>query len=304
MRITIFGSGYVGLVTGACLADAGTHVLCVDVDAGKIESTIHLDALGIPDPEGAIASIVTRGLGLKLALLYNAPHAGELVVLDSIDALGDLRKAVVKRDGTDYVTTVTAGDGEHSIRTARVSRSFAPGTPLHAAADALAESLGVGVGNARDAFASAAFATGANVFAEGATLTGNAASELTQLCNAARLTWSVQDGNLQLLPLGGALERTAILLSEDTGMVGAPEIVNRRTITVTALLQPGLVPGQQVVVRSSVESARGTPALSAGAWRITEAEYAGDTNGGEWYAKLTCHRPLPPLVGPPNGGAV
>ncbi len=37
MRVTIFGSGYVGLVTGACLADAGNHVLCVDVDEGKIE---------------------------------------------------------------------------------------------------------------------------------------------------------------------------------------------------------------------------------------------------------------------------
>ena len=37
MRITIFGSGYVGLVTGACLADAGNHVVCVDVDAAKIE---------------------------------------------------------------------------------------------------------------------------------------------------------------------------------------------------------------------------------------------------------------------------
>ncbi|MBV8742288.1 MAG: UDP-glucose/GDP-mannose dehydrogenase family protein, partial [Sinobacteraceae bacterium] len=37
MRVTIFGSGYVGLVTGACLADAGNHVICVDVDAGKIE---------------------------------------------------------------------------------------------------------------------------------------------------------------------------------------------------------------------------------------------------------------------------
>jgi len=37
MRVTIFGSGYVGLVTGACLADAGNHVLCVDIDAGKIE---------------------------------------------------------------------------------------------------------------------------------------------------------------------------------------------------------------------------------------------------------------------------
>ena len=38
MRVTIFGSGYVGLVTGACLADAGNDVLCVDVDAKKIEA--------------------------------------------------------------------------------------------------------------------------------------------------------------------------------------------------------------------------------------------------------------------------
>ncbi|PLX99364.1 MAG: UDP-glucose 6-dehydrogenase [Desulfuromonas sp.] len=37
MKITIFGSGYVGLVTGACLADAGNDVLCVDVDTAKIE---------------------------------------------------------------------------------------------------------------------------------------------------------------------------------------------------------------------------------------------------------------------------
>jgi UDPglucose 6-dehydrogenase len=37
MRVTIFGTGYVGLVTGACLAEVGNDVLCVDVDAGKIE---------------------------------------------------------------------------------------------------------------------------------------------------------------------------------------------------------------------------------------------------------------------------
>ncbi len=37
MRLTIFGSGYVGLVTGACMAETGNHVVCVDIDAGKIE---------------------------------------------------------------------------------------------------------------------------------------------------------------------------------------------------------------------------------------------------------------------------
>ena len=37
MKVTIFGSGYVGLVTGACLAEAGNDVLCVDIDPRKIE---------------------------------------------------------------------------------------------------------------------------------------------------------------------------------------------------------------------------------------------------------------------------
>jgi UDPglucose 6-dehydrogenase len=37
MRLTIFGSGYVGLVTGACFAEAGNSVLCVDVDQRKID---------------------------------------------------------------------------------------------------------------------------------------------------------------------------------------------------------------------------------------------------------------------------
>ncbi len=37
MKITIFGTGYVGLVTGACLADVGNEVLCVDIDPDKID---------------------------------------------------------------------------------------------------------------------------------------------------------------------------------------------------------------------------------------------------------------------------
>ena len=37
MKVTLFGTGYVGLVTGACLAEMGNHVLCVDVDAAKVE---------------------------------------------------------------------------------------------------------------------------------------------------------------------------------------------------------------------------------------------------------------------------
>jgi UDPglucose 6-dehydrogenase len=57
MRVTIFGSGYVGLVTGACLADAGNHVVCVDVDAGKIE---RLNRGEVPIHEPGLEALIKR----------------------------------------------------------------------------------------------------------------------------------------------------------------------------------------------------------------------------------------------------
>ena len=57
MRITIFGSGYVGLVTGACLADAGNHVVCVDVDAAKVE---RLNRGEVPIHEPGLDELIER----------------------------------------------------------------------------------------------------------------------------------------------------------------------------------------------------------------------------------------------------
>jgi UDPglucose 6-dehydrogenase len=57
MRIAVFGSGYVGLVTGACLAEVGNDVLCVDVDVSKISA---LQAGQIPIHEPGLEAIVAR----------------------------------------------------------------------------------------------------------------------------------------------------------------------------------------------------------------------------------------------------
>ncbi len=55
MKITVVGTGYVGLVTGACLADVGNDVLCVDVDAKKIDL---LRSGGIPIYEPGLQELV------------------------------------------------------------------------------------------------------------------------------------------------------------------------------------------------------------------------------------------------------
>ena len=59
MKITIFGSGYVGLVTGACFAEVGNDVLCVDIDQQKIDS---LNAGRIPIHEPGLDEIVAENI--------------------------------------------------------------------------------------------------------------------------------------------------------------------------------------------------------------------------------------------------
>ncbi|MBK6974590.1 MAG: UDP-glucose/GDP-mannose dehydrogenase family protein [Sterolibacteriaceae bacterium] len=57
MKVTVVGSGYVGLVSGACLAEVGNDVLCVDVDPNKIDI---LNSGGIPIHEPGLEAMIAR----------------------------------------------------------------------------------------------------------------------------------------------------------------------------------------------------------------------------------------------------
>jgi UDPglucose 6-dehydrogenase len=73
MRVTIVGSGYVGLVTGTCLAETGHIVMCVDKDAEKIRL---LQAGTVPFHEPGLATLVEKNLGAgRLIFTTDLPAA-------------------------------------------------------------------------------------------------------------------------------------------------------------------------------------------------------------------------------------
>ena len=73
MKITVFGAGYVGLVSGACLAEVGNHVLCVDIDTKKIQM---LQQGELPIFEPGLKEMVRRNLDAgRLSFSTNIEHA-------------------------------------------------------------------------------------------------------------------------------------------------------------------------------------------------------------------------------------
>jgi UDPglucose 6-dehydrogenase len=109
LQITIFGSGYVGLVTGACLADAGNDVVCVDVDAAKIA---RLNAGEIPIHEPGLDEMIARNREKGRLSFTTDARAGVAHGLFQIIAVG----TPPEEDGSAdlrHVLAVARTIGEH-----------------------------------------------------------------------------------------------------------------------------------------------------------------------------------------------
>ena len=71
MKIAVVGIGYVGLVAGACLADGGNHVICIDNDKKKIDN---LKNGIIPIYEPGLAEIIKHNETAGRLEFYNRPQ--------------------------------------------------------------------------------------------------------------------------------------------------------------------------------------------------------------------------------------
>src|SRR6516165_9362338 len=97
MRVAMIGTGYVGLVSGACFADFGHHVTCVDMDAGKI-AALQRNEIPIYEP------------GLDRLVETNARQA-------RLDFTTDLKRSVIEADAVFIAvgTPSRRGDGHADL---------------------------------------------------------------------------------------------------------------------------------------------------------------------------------------------
>ena len=138
MDITIFGSGYVGLVTGACFAEMGNHVVCVDVDEAKVE---RLQAGEVPIFEPGLETLVRANQDAgRLAFTVDAKSAlgqGEVVFI-AVGTPSDEEGAADLRHVLNAADTI----GEHLARsTIVVDKSTVPVGTADRVKDTIAAAL-------------------------------------------------------------------------------------------------------------------------------------------------------------------
>lgn len=195
---------------------------------------------------------------------------------------GDARRIDHAPDGADMVTSIDCGDGEQAYRFARFSKSFAPGAPISEVITAASKALGINAGNLSEQLAAGPYQKDSRAFAHGYTAHGRASAELDRLLTAYGLSWSIQDGALQVLRGAQPAQGSAVLLTSTTGLVGSPSFTTPEKpgapvrLRFKALLQPTIRCGGVIDVRSLTVR---------GQFRVESLSYAGDTHGSDWFTE-------------------
>ncbi len=211
--------------------------------------------------------------GVRIVL--SAGYGGQVAQIFS----GEARDISHDKTGTEWVSKFESGDSERTFQWARATGSFGAGVTKKDVVATVVRSMQVDPGN----MAKAMQAVGTQ-FTTGYAMHARASTELTRLLEPEGLTWSVQDGRLQILSEFGTVPDAGTpLLSPSTGLVGVPTMGapekkgGPAVLKVRSLLRPEIRPGTRFLLNSSGRS---------GFYKAKKVVHDGDTDGGNFYTDV------------------
>ncbi|TPH27743.1 phage protein [Haemophilus haemolyticus] len=185
---------------------------------------------------------------------------------------GDITKTRIQREGLDFVLTLECSDGHQAYTQSRAKTTLKAGATDKQIVEELQKTMPKVQSGAIDV-------PNQRKLPRGRVLNGNSRDILTKIARNNKADWSIQDGSLIFLPKDKVLSDDAVLISQDTGMINAPEQTDEG-LELTCLLNPALQIGGLVKVESIIEYFNGE-------YKIVKLAHSGDGIGGDWRSKMT-----------------
>jgi hypothetical protein len=200
---------------------------------------------------------------------------------------------------TDTYLEILAADGDVARNFGVVNTTLAAGATLKDQIAAVTKALGLPTSYVPPDITPAALSRGKVLY-------GMARDRMNDIADSSSATWSIQGGQVQIVPLTSYIPGTAVVLNSNSGMIGLPEqtedgikvktLINPR-IKIGALvqinnksIQGAFLGGQNLFAQGRLENLPNLlPKVTwDGFYRVYVCEHEGDTRGQPWYSNLTC----------------
>ncbi len=249
-----------------------------DANTGKITIyNLNADSIGLIEKKDQIAILEVGYKGMPTVVESKNGPEKIYKPLTEILAIGNIKNVSTMVQGVDKLTSFEIGDGEDALTGSLSSKSYPPGTSAKSAVNDMIKDMGLIAGKITE--------IGKSVFENGLTVDGKTADRLGEVLDKVGKTYSVQDGEVQIIEKNGDVGQDAILITPDSGLVGSPsrKLLKKSDqntvegVELTMLLNPKIKPGRKIKVESRHLS---------GVFTVQKVSFAGDTNQGAFTCKL------------------
>lgn len=185
---------------------------------------------------------------------------------------GDITKVRIQREGLDFILTLECSDGHAAYTQSRAKTTLKAGATDKQIVEEIQKTMpkvqtgAIDIPNKRQ-------------LPRGRVLNGDSREVLNRVARNNNADWSIQDGSLVFLPKDKVLSDDAVLISQDTGMINAPEQTDDG-LEITCLLNPALQIGGLIKLESIIEYFNGE-------YKVVKLAHSGDGIGGDWHSKMT-----------------